>query len=140
VSRLALGAASDRWLADRRSAWLGVTGAIGAASFASYALWQVSAPLAAGGLAFATGVGAYGWVGIFFVISAELGGSRMAGLLSGVAFASIVVGLLVGPATFGLLLVRWDSYAAPWAAFAALSAIAAAATLAIGPAIARERP
>ena len=138
VSRLALGAASDRWLADRRSAWLAVTGAIGAVSFASYALWHVSAPLAAGALAFATGVGAYGWVGIFFVISAELGGSRMAGLLSGIAFASIVIGLLVGPATFGLLLVRWDSYAAPWTAFAALSALAAAATLAIAPAIARE--
>ena len=139
VSRLALGAASDRWLADRRSAWLAVTGTIGAVSFASYALWQVSAPLAAGALAFATGIGAYGWVGVFFVISAELGGSRMAGLLSGMAFASIVVGLLVGPATFGLLLVSWDSYAAPWTAFAALSAIAAAATLVISPAIARER-
>jgi Major Facilitator Superfamily len=66
VSRLALGAASDRWLADRRSVWLAVTGAIGAASFVSYAVWQVSAPLAAAALAFATGIGAYGWVGIFF--------------------------------------------------------------------------
>jgi len=139
VSRLLLGAASDRWLAERRSAWLALTGAIGACSFASYAVWQVSAPLAAGALAFATGIGAYGWVGVFFVISAELGGSRMAGLLSGMAFASIVVGLLVGPATFGLLLVRWDSYAAPWTAFAALSALAACATLLISPAIERER-
>ena len=41
------------------------------------------------------------WIGIFFVTSAELGGSRMAGLLSGMAFASIVLGLLVGPAAFG---------------------------------------
>lgn len=139
VSRLLLGAASDRWLAERRSAWLALTGAIGACSFASYAVWQVSAPLAAGALAFATGIGAYGWVGVFFVISAELGGSRTAGLLSGMAFASIVVGLLVGPATFGLLLVRWDSYAAPWTAFAALSALAACATLLISPAIERER-
>jgi MFS family permease len=139
VSRLLLGAASDRWLAERRSVWLALTGAIGACSFASYAVWQVSAPLAAGALAFATGIGAYGWVGVFFVISAELGGSRMAGLLSGMAFASIVVGLLVGPATFGLLLVRWDSYAAPWTAFAGLSALAACATLLISPAIQRER-
>jgi MFS family permease len=92
-----------------------------------------------GALAFATGIGAYGWVGIFFVISAELGGSRMAGLLSGMAFASIVIGLLVGPVTFGLLLVRWDSYTAPWTAFAVLSAVAACATLVISPAIERER-
>ena len=63
VSRLAMGAASDHWLADRRAVWLAVTGAIGAGSFASYALWQISAPLAAGMLAFATGVGAYGWGG-----------------------------------------------------------------------------
>jgi hypothetical protein len=90
-------------------------------------------------LAFATGVGAYGWVGIFFVISAELGGARMAGLLSGMAFASIVVGLLVGPATFGLLLVRRDSSAAPLATFAALSALAAGATLVISDALERER-
>jgi MFS transporter, ACS family, aldohexuronate transporter len=139
VSRLALGAASDRWFADRRSVWLALTGTIGACSFASCAIWVVSTPLAAGALAFATGIGAYGWVGIFFVISAELGGSRTAGLLSGMAFASIVIGLLIGPATFGLLLVRWDSYAPPWAAFAALSAAAACATLAISPAIERER-
>ena len=139
VSRLVLGAASDRWLADRRAVWLGLTGGIGACSFAAYAVWHVSAPLAAGVMAFAAGIGAYGWVGIFFVISAELGGSRMAGLLSGIAFASIVIGLLVGPATFGLLLVRWDSYAAPWAAFAALSAVAACATLVISSAIERER-
>jgi len=138
ASRLALGAARDRWLAARRSIWLTVTGAIGAVSFTFYALWQVSSPLAAGVLAFATGIGAYGWVGIFFVISAELGGTRMAGLLSGMAFASIVVGLLVGPAAFGLLLVRWDSYAAPWTAFAALSALAAAATLVISKALERR--
>jgi MFS family permease len=139
VSRLALGAASDHWLADRRSVWLALTGAIGAATFAGYAFQPVSAPLAAGVLAFAAGVGAYGWVGVFFVISAELGGVRRAGLLSGVAFASIVVGLLIGPAVFGLLLEHWDSYAVPWVAFATLATLVAAATLLAGPAIDRER-
>ena len=139
VSRLALGAASDRWLTGQRSLWLALTGAVGAIIFAAYAAWPVSAPGLAGALAFASGVGAYGWVGVFFVISAEVGGRRAAGLLSGVAFAAIVVGLLVGPATFGLLLVRWNSYAVPWAVFAALATLVTAATVVAGPAIDRER-
>ena len=139
VSRLALGAASDRWLTGQRSLWLALTGAVGAIIFAACAAWPVSAPGLAGALAFASGVGAYGWVGVFFVISAEVGGRRAAGLLSGVAFAAIVVGLLVGPATFGLLLVRWNSYAVPWAVFAALATLVTAATVVAGPAIDRER-
>ena len=139
VSRLALGVASDRWLAERRSVWLALTGCVGAATFAGYAFWPVSAPLGAGALAFATGVGAYGWVGVFFVISAELGGVRRAGLLSGAAFASIVVGLLIGPAVFGVLLDHWDSYAVPWVVFAALATLVTTATLLAGPAIDRER-
>lgn len=139
ASRLALGAASDRWLVGARPVWLALTGLIGAGVFGSYALWSVTAPALAGILAFASGVGAYGWVGIFFVVSAEVGGPRAAGLLSGVAFAAIVVGLLVGPTVFGLLLVRADSYALPWAAFAALAVVVATAALVTAPAIARER-
>ncbi len=137
VSRLVLGAASDRWIAGRRSVWLALTGVIGASVFGTYAFWPVFTPLAAGLLAFATGIGAYGWVGIFFVISAEVGGPREAGLLSGMAFASIVTGLLAGPTLFGLLLVTWDSYAVPWAAFAVLAALVTVATILAGPAIDR---
>jgi ACS family hexuronate transporter-like MFS transporter len=132
VSRLALGAASDRWLVGSRSIWLALTGVMGAAVFAGYAVWSVSTPAAAGALAFASGVGAYGWVGIFFIVSAEAGGRDAAGLLSGVAFATIVVVLLVGPAVFGVLLVYADSYALPWAVFAALAASVSVATLLAG--------
>src|SRR4029453_2050349 len=110
-----------------------------AATFAGYAFRPVTAPLGAAVLAFATGIGAYGWGGVFFVISAELGGVRRAGLLSGVAFASIVVGLLIGPAVFGLLLDHWDSYAVPWVIFATLATLVTAATLLAGPAIDRAR-
>jgi MFS family permease len=139
VSRLALGAASDRWLTGRRSLWLALTGAVGALIFAVYAARPVTTPVLAGALAFASGVGAYGWVGIFFIVSAEAGGRRAAGLLSGVAFAAIVVGLLVGPAVFGLLLVRSDSYAVPWAVFAGLAMMVTTATVVAGAAIDRER-
>jgi MFS family permease len=135
VSRLVLGAASDRWATGRRSLWLAFTGGLAAAIFALYAVWPATAPVAAGLLAFAAGVGAYGWVGIFFVISAEAGGPRQAGLLSGVAFASIVLGLLVGPPVFGLLLEAFDSYAVAWAVFAALSGVVTAVSLLAGPAI-----
>ena len=138
VSRLALGAASDRWAAGRRSRWLAFTGAIGAAIFLVYAVWPATSAGLAGLLAFATGVGAYGWVGIFFVISVEAGGRDQAGLLSGVAFASIVLGLLVGPPIFGLLLEGFDSYAVAWAVFAVLSGLVAIISLLAGPAIDRE--
>jgi len=138
VSRLLLGAASDRWFMGRRSLWLAFTGGLGASIFAVYARWAAATPLAAGLLAFAAGVGAYGWVGIFFVISAEAGGPRQAGLLSGVAFAATVLGLLVGPPIFGLLLEGFDSYAVAWAVFAALSALVALVSVLAGPAIDRE--
>jgi len=138
VSRLALGAASDRWAAGRRSLWLAFTGAVGAAIFLVYAVWPATSAGLAGLLAFATGVGAYGWVGIFFVISVEAGGRDQAGLLSGVAFASIVLGLLVGPPIFGLLLEGFDSYAVAWAVFAVLSGLVATISLLAGPAIDRE--
>jgi ACS family hexuronate transporter-like MFS transporter len=138
VSRLALGAASDRWAAGRRSLWLAFTGTIGALIFFVYAVWPASSAMLAAALAFATGVGAYGWVGIFFVISAEAGGRGQAGLLSGVAFAAIVLGLLAGPPLFGLLLEATDSYAVAWAVFASLSGLVALVCLAAGPAIDRE--
>jgi len=138
VSRLALGAASDRWLAGRRSLWLALTSIVGATISAVYAAWSVSWAPAAGALAFVAGVGAYGWVGIFFVISAEVGGPRQAGLLSGMAFASIVVGLLIGPAVFGLLLVSADSYRVAWAAFAAIAMLVTLTAILGGPAIDRE--
>jgi MFS family permease len=138
VSRLVLGAASDRWLAGRRSLWLALTSGVGAVVFAVYAAWSVSwAPLA-GAIAFVAGIGAYGWVGIFFVISAEVGGPRQAGLLSGMAFFSIVVGLLIGPTVFGLLLVSADSYRAAWAAFAAIATLVTLIAVVAGPAIDRE--
>ena len=137
VSRLALGAASDRWLTGRRSIWLALTAALAVAIFAAYALWSVTWAPAAGLLAFMAGIGAYGWVGVFFVISAELGGARQAGLLSGMAFASIVVGLLIGPTVFGLLLVTADSYRAAWAAFAVIATLVTTTMLLAGPAIDR---
>jgi MFS family permease len=126
LSRVVLGAASDRWSSGRRPPWLVLTSALAAAIFAVYAWVPTAAPLWAGVLAFAAGVGAYGWVGIYFIISAEAGGVTEPGLLSGVSFAAIVVGLLSGAPLFGVILNVFDSYRAAWAAFALLSALVAA--------------
>jgi MFS family permease len=138
VARLALGAASDRWSSGRRPPWLVFTSALAAAIFLLYAWVPTAAPLWAGVLAFAAGVGAYGWVGIYFIISAEAGGATESGLLSGVSFAAIVVGLLTGAPIFGIILNTFDSYAAAWAAFAGLSAVVALVVAAYAAAIHRE--
>jgi MFS family permease len=138
AARLGLGAASDRWLGGRRPPWLVLTSTLGAAIFLVYAWVPSTAPLAAGLLAFAAGVGAYGWVGIYFIISAEAGGRAQSGLLSGVAFAAIVVGLLVGAPVFGSVLQAFDSYGLAWSTFAGLSAVVAATVALAGPAIHRE--
>src|SRR5882672_6122341 len=138
VARLALGVASDRWSSGRRPPWLVLTSALGAVIFLVYAWVPTATPLWAALLAFFAGVGAYGWVGIYFIISAEAGGATQSGLLSGVSFAAIVVGLLAGAPIFGLVLQAFDSYGASWTVFAGLSGVVALVVAAFGAAIHRE--
>jgi MFS transporter, ACS family, hexuronate transporter len=138
VARLALGVASDRWSSGRRPPWLVLTAVLGAAIFLTYAWVPTSAPVAATILAFLAGIGAYGWVGIYFIISAEAGGAARSGLLSGVSFAAIVVGLLSGAPLFGLTLQAFDSYGAAWTVFAVLSGLVGLVVAIFGAAIHRE--
>ena len=138
AARLGLGAASDRWLGGRRPPWLVLSSVIGAVIFTTYAVAPMPRPAAAAALAFAAGVGAHGWVGIYFIASAEAGGPRQSGLLSGVSFAAIVVGLLLGAPLFGVVLEASDSYGAAWAVFAVLSGLVALLMALAGGAIHRE--
>lgn len=138
VARLGLGVASDRWSSGRRPPWLVLTSALGAVIFLVYAAVPTAHPVWATLLAFLAGIGAYGWVGIYFIISAEAGGVTRAGLLSGVSFAAIVVGLLVGAPIFGLVLQAFDAYGAAWTVFAVLSGLVALVVAAYGAAIHRE--
>jgi MFS transporter, ACS family, hexuronate transporter len=138
AARLLLGMASDRWSSGRRPPWLVLTSALGAAIFLVYAWVPTAHPVWAALLAFFAGIGAYGWVGIYFIISAEAGGATRSGLLSGVSFAAIVVGLLTGAPIFGLTLQAFDSYGAAWTVFAGLSAVVAVVVTACGAAIHRE--
>jgi predicted MFS family arabinose efflux permease len=138
AARLGLGAASDRLLGGSRPPWLVLSSVIAAVIFTSYALAPVPRRASAMALAFVAGIGAHGWVGIYFIASAEAGGPRQSGLLSGVAFAAIVVGLLLGAPLFGLVLEASDSYRAAWAVFATLSALVALLMALAGGAIHRE--
>ena len=138
AARLGLGAASDRWLGGRRPPWLVFSSLIGAAVFLAYAMSPMPQPLLAATLAFAAGIGAHGWVGIYFIASAEAGGPRQSGLLSGVSFAAIVVGLLLGAPLFGAVLEASNAYGAAWGVFAALSLLVAAVMALLGGAIHRE--
>jgi len=138
AARLGLGAASDRWLGGRRPPWLVFSSLIGAAVFVVYAMAPIPQPLVAAALAFAAGIGAHGWVGVYFIASAEAGGRRQSGLLSGVSFAAIVVGLLLGAPLFGAVLEASDSYGVAWGIFAALALLVATVMALLGGAIHRE--
>ncbi|MEK7371318.1 MAG: MFS transporter [candidate division NC10 bacterium] len=138
LARLGLGAASDRWHARGRPPWLAATAAVSAMAFAVYAGWPTGSPVAATVLAVGAGVGALGWVGLYLVLVAEVGGAHRAGLLTGVGMAFIILGILIGAPAFGAILEASDSWAAAWGSLAVLSAVAALALSVAGSVIHRE--
>jgi MFS family permease len=139
LARVALGMASDRWRGGSRTPWLVLTSVLAAMAFGAFAWSPPAAPIVAAIVAFGAGVGAFGWVGLYLVIGAEVGGPMQAGLLTGVAMAFILGGILVGAPLFGLLLEATDSYGVTWTAFALLSLAVAVAFATAGRAIHRER-
>ncbi|HTO11137.1 MAG TPA: MFS transporter [Candidatus Binatia bacterium] len=126
--RLAWGAISDRLFGGRRRPGVVVNALMGAGAYAALALgaWLPTPLLIP--LAIVAGAGAFGWVGLYFALVAEIGGTRYAGLLTGVAVAFAWSGVLVGPPGFGLLLEATGAYTAPWLGLAAIS-LAVALTL-----------
>jgi len=128
ASRLAWGAISDRFFGGRRRPGVVLNALVGSSA---YALLSLGDRLPVAGLvplAVIAGVGAFGWVGLYFALVAEIGGARYAGLLTGVAVAFAWSGVLVGPPIFGLLVDRTGSYAWPWLGLASIG-VAVAATL-----------
>ena len=128
AGRLAWGVISDRFFGGRRRPGVVVNALIGAGAYALLALGD-RLPLAGlVSLSLVAGVGAFGWVGLYFALVAEIGGARYAGLLTGVAVAFAWSGVLIGPPVFGLLVDRTGSYAWPWLALAVVG-LGVAATL-----------
>jgi MFS family permease len=126
--RLAWGAISDRLFGGRRRPGVVINALLAAGAYASFAAGAaLPAPFVVV-LAVLAGAGAFGWVGLYFALVAEIGGARHAGLLTGVAVACAWSGVLVGPPLFGLVVEATGGYTVPWLALAAI-AVAVALTL-----------
>ena len=113
ASRLAWGVLSDWLFGGRRRPGLVINALIGATSYTAFALSLVP-PVLAPVLAVVAGAAAFGYMGLYLALVAEIGGARYAGLLTGVAVSFAWSGVLVGPPLFGLVLEATGSYALPW--------------------------
>lgn len=125
ASRLAWGVVSDRLFGSRRRPGVVITALIGAVALAIFAVGDALPAPVLPALALVAGAGAFGWVGLYFALVAEIGGARAAGLLTGVAAACAWSGVLVGPPLFGLLLEATGSYGPPWLLLAAIAVVVA---------------
>lgn len=140
VARLGWGFVSDRFFAGRRRPGVVITALAGAGACLVFALGGlVPAPLVAP-LVFVAGAGAFGWVGLYLALVAEIGGARYAGLLTGVAVMFSWSGVLLGPLIFGVVLDVADTYAVPWLLLAATGSGAAVALSRLPPLVQRDAP
>jgi sugar phosphate permease len=128
AGRLGWGVVSDRVFAARRRPGLAINALVGAAAFGCLGLGPLLPAAWLPALAIAVGVAAFGWVGLYFALVAEIGGTRSAGLLTGLAVIFSWGGILIGPPLFGLLLDVTDSYGLAWLALSA-TALGVAVTL-----------
>ena len=137
AGRLGWGIVSDRLFGGRRRPCVIINSLIGGTtSFIFASAVALPGPLL-GVVAVIAGTGAFGWVGLYLALAAEVGGPRYAGLLTGVAVACAWSGVLVGPPLFGLLLDATGSYQLPWLGLGLLAFGAAAALASIPPLVKR---
>ena len=123
--RLAWGIVSDRFFESRRRPGIVFSAGLAFASFAILGLGGQLPILVMAVLAVAAGAAAFGWVGLYFTLVAEVGGARHAGLLTGVAVAFSWSGVLVGPPLFGAILQSTGLWATPWLVLSVVAAIVA---------------
>ena len=139
VSRLAWGAVSDRLFGGRRRPCLIINASIGAAACLVFALGLPLPDAVATLVTFIFGAGAFGWTGLYLALAAEVGGTRYAGLLTGVAVTCAWSGILVGPALFGFALETFGTYRWPWLALTCSGAAVAVILSRIAPLVNRDR-
>jgi MFS family permease len=140
VGRLGGGFVSDRALGGRRRPGVITMALVGAGAYAILAL-GARLPLAVlWVLAPVAGAGAFGWVGLYLALIAEIGGARYAGLLTGVGVACAWSGVLVGPPLFGLVVDVTGGYGAAWLLLAIVAVGVAVALARLEPLVQREPP
>lgn len=127
AARLAWGGVSDRFLGGRRRPGVIASALVATAAYTAFSLGEHLPIAALVPVAFVAGAGAFGWVGLYFALVAEIGGVRHAGLLTGVAVSFAWSGVLVGPPLFGLAVDATGSYTLPWLLLATLSVLVALA-------------
>jgi len=137
VSRLGWGFVSDWLFGGRRRVGVVITTIVATVAYAGFALGDRVAWPAALGLAALAGAGAFGWVGLYFTLVAEIGGARRAGLLTGVAVMFTWSGVLVGPLLFGAALHAAGGYTLPWLLLAVIALAAAGALASLRPLVQR---
>jgi MFS family permease len=137
AGRLGWGAVSDRAFGGRRRPGLALNALIGAVGFAVFALGGALASLVSIAVAIVVGMGAFGWVGLYFALMAEVGGARFAGLMTGLGVIFAWGGVLLGPPLFGALVEVTGSYRVGWLLLAALAAAVAAVLPRLQPLVAR---
>jgi sugar phosphate permease len=123
--RLVWGIVSDRFFQSRRRPGIVISATLAFVSFATLGVGERLPIPAIVVLAVVAGAAAFGWVGLYFTLVAEVGGARHAGLLTGVAVAFSWSGVLVGPPLFGAVLQGTARWAAPWIVLAVVALVVA---------------
>jgi MFS family permease len=122
VGRVVWGYVADRWLDSRRV--LALLALAMALCSAGVAALDSGAPLAlVMTLAIAFGASATGWNGVFLAEVARLAPAGMASAATGGALAVTFLGVVLGPALFGVLSGAFDSYRAGYLALALPAAV-----------------
>ena len=139
LARLGWGFASDHFFRSRRRPGVVITALTGALAYVVFSLGAVVPSVLAAPLAFLAGAGAFGWVGLYFALVAEVGGPRYAGLLTGVAVVFTWSGVLVGPLVFGAVLQASGDYAWSWRLLSVIVVVTALAVARLEPLVQRGR-
>jgi len=138
VGRLGWGFVSDRLFDGRRRPGLTINALLAVAALGGLGLGAALPAVLLPALALVAGIAAFGWVGLYFALVAEIGGSRSAGLLTGLAVIFSWGGVLIGPPLFGIVLHVTDSYRVAWLVLAVAALVVAVTLPRLQPLVQRE--